>query len=128
MAIHSSVATLFHEAEQLDNRSLDAFIANILSLRIQRETPDKQKEEAILLKKINKSLSIEQIERFKALNQKRIEDNISEQEYSELLILLEKVEKLNVNRLKYLTTLARLRDVSVRELMIQLGLSKTING
>ena len=128
MAIHSSVATLFHEAEQLDNRSLDAFIANILSLRIQRETPDKQKEEAILLKKINKSLSIEQIERFKALNQKRIEDNISEQEYSELLILLEKVEKLNVNRLKYLTTLARLRDVSVRELMIQLGISKTING
>ena len=128
MAIHSSVATLFHEAEQLDNRSLDAFIANILSLRIQRETPDKQKEEAILLKKINKSLSIEQIERFKALNQKRIEDNISEQEYSELLILLEKVEKLNVNRLKYLTTLARLRGVSVRELMIQLGLSKTING
>ena len=128
MAIHSSVATLFHEAEQLDNRSLDAFIANFLSLRIQRETPDKQKEEAILLKKINKSLSIEQIERFKALNQKRIEDNISEQEYSELLILLEKVEKLNVNRLKYLTTLARLRGVSVRELMIQLGISKTING
>ncbi len=128
MAINSSVATLFHEAEQLDNRSLDAFIDTILSLRIQRETPDKQKEEAILLKKINKSLSIEQIERFRALNQKRIEDDISEQENSELLILLEKIEKLNVNRLKYLTTLARLRNVSVRELMNQLGISNPING
>lgn len=128
MAINSSVATLFHEAEQLDNRSLDAFIAIILSLRIQRETPDKQKEEAILLKKINKSLSIEQIERFRALNQKRIGGDISEQEYSELLILLEKVEKLNVNRLKYLTTLARLRNVSVRELMNQLDISNPING
>lgn len=128
MAINSSVATLFHEAEQLDNRSLDAFINNILSLRIQRETPDKQKEEAILLKKINKSLTIDQIERFKELNQKRIEGNISEQEYSELLILLEKVEKLNVNRLKYLTILARLRNVSVRELMNQLGISNPING
>lgn len=128
MAINSSVATLFHEAEQLDNRSLDAFIDNILSLRIQRETTDKQKEEAILLKKINKSLSIEQIERFKALNQKRIEGNISEQEYSELLILLEKVEKLNVNRLKYLIILARLRNISVRELMNQLGISNPING
>lgn len=128
MAINSSVATLFHEAEQLDNRSLDAFIDNILSLRTQRETPDKQKEEAILLKKINKSLSIEQIERFRAFNQKRIEGNISEQEYSELLILLEKVEKLNVNRLKYLTTLARLRNISVRELMNQLDISNPING
>ena len=128
MAINSSVATLFHEAEQLDNRSLDAFIDTILSLRIQRETPDKQKEEAILLKKINKSLSIEQIERFRAFNQKRIEGDISEQENSELLILLEKVEKLNVNRLKYLTTLARLRNVSVRELMNQLGISNPING
>ena len=128
MAINSSVATLFHEAEQLDNRSLDAFINNILSLRIQRETPDKQKEEAILLKKINKSLTIDQIERFKELNQKRIEGNISEQEYSELLILLEKVEKLNVNRLKYLTTLARLRNVTVRELMNQLDISNPING
>ena len=128
MAINSSVATLFHEAEQLDNRSLDAFIDTILSLRIQRETPDKQKEEAILLKKINKSLSIEQIERFRAFNQKRIEGDISEQENSELLILLEKVEKLNVNRLKYLTTLARLRNVSVRELMNQLGISNPVNG
>ncbi len=128
MAINSSVATLFHEAEQLDNRSLDAFIDTILLLRIQRETPDKQKEEAILLKKINKSLSIEQIERFRAFNQKRIEGDISEQENSELLILLEKVEKLNVNRLKYLTTLARLRNVSVRELMNQLGISNPVNG
>ena len=80
------------------------------------------------MKKINRSLSIEQIERFRALNQKRIEGDISEQEYSGLLILLEKIEKLNVNRLKYLTTLARLRNVSVRELMNQLGISNPING
>lgn len=124
----SSLTTLFHEAERLDNRSLDAFIADILSLRIRRETPDNQKEEAVLLKKINKSLSIDQIERFKTLNQKRLEEAISEQEYAELLILLEKIEKLNVSRLKYLTSLARLRKVSVRELMHQLGISNSQNG
>ncbi|RDB02961.1 hypothetical protein [Runella aurantiaca] len=126
--MNSSVTTLFHEAERLDNRSLDAFIDDILSLRIRRETPDKQKEEAMLLKKINRSLPIEQIQRFRVLNQKRLEDDISEPEYAELLILLHKIEKLNVSRLKYLTSLARLRKVSVRELMNQLGISNSLNG
>ena len=86
--MNSSLSALFHEAERLDNRSLDTLIANIISLRVQRETSDYQKTEAFLLKKINKSLSIDQIERFKILNQKRLDETISSQEYSELLVLL----------------------------------------
>ncbi|WP_037302145.1 hypothetical protein [Runella limosa] len=126
--MNSSLSALFHEAEQLDNRSLDTLIANIISLRVQRETPDYQKTEAFLLKKINKSLSIDQIERFKVLNQKRLDETISSEEYSELLVLLDKIEKLNVNRLKHLTSLALLRRVTVRDLMKQLGISNSLNG
>ena len=126
--MNSSLTALFHEAEQLDNRSLDTLIANILSLRIQRETPDNQRKEAVLLKKINKSLPIGQIERFKELNHKRLEETIASEEYTELLILLDKIEKLNVSRLKYLTSLALLRKVTVRELMKQLGISGSLNG
>ncbi len=126
--MNSSLTALFHEAEQLDNRSLDTLIANILSLRIQRETPDNQRKEAVLLKKINKSLPIGQIERFKELNQKRLEETIASEEYAELLTLLDKIEKLNVSRLKYLTSLALLRKVTVRELMKQLGISGSLNG
>jgi hypothetical protein len=127
MVMDSSVATLFHEAERLDSRSLDAFINNILSLRVQRKTSDKQKEEAILLQKINKSLSIENIERFRALNEKRLDNNITEQEHLELGILIEKIEKLNVTRLKYLISLAQLRNITVRELMNQLGITNSAN-
>jgi hypothetical protein len=127
MVMNSSVATLFQEAERLDNRSLDTFIANILSLRVQRKTSDKQKEEAILLQKINKSLSIDNIERFRALNEKRLDNNISEQEHLELGVLIEKIEKLNVTRLKYLISLAQLRNITVRELMNQLGISNFVN-
>lgn len=126
--MNSSLTTLFHEAERLDNRSLDTFIADILSLRIRRKITDTQREEAILLKKINKSLPSDQIEHFRVLNQKRLEGTISEQEHTELLVLLDKIEKLNVSRLKYLTSLARLRKVSVRELMKQLGISNSLNG
>ena len=124
----ASVATLFHEAERLDNRSLDTFIAHILSLRVQRKTSDKQKEEADLLQKINKSLSIQEIDRFNFLNEKHSEENITEQEYTEYLVLIQKIEKLNVKRLKYLISLAQLRNVTVLEVMKQLGLSNPING
>lgn len=116
----SSVSTLIRDVERLDNRSLDTFISNVISLRVRRTN---HKEDALLLEKINKSLPFEQVERLRTLNQKRVKSVISEQEYSELLVLLEKTEKLNVSRLKHLTTLARLRNISVRELMNQLGIN-----
>ena len=122
--MQASMTTLFHEVERLDNRSLDTFIANIVSLRARRSTPDKQKQEAFLLEKINKSLSLQDTLGFKFLNQKHAEGNIIEQEYAELSLLVEKIEKINVNRLKYITALAQIRNVSVRELMIQLGINQ----
>jgi hypothetical protein len=128
MATNTSLASLYNEAERLDNPTLDAFIAHIMSLRMRRETSDAQKKEALLLKKINHSLSIEKIERFRELNQKRIGNTISEHERAELLFLLEKVEQLNVSRVKYLTSLARLRNISVRQLMNELGINTSING
>lgn len=125
--MNSSVATLYNEAERLDKRSLDAFISNILSLRIQRGISDEQKREVMLLKKINKGLTLEEMNRFMALNEKHAEDKITENEYAELGIYVEKIEKLNVTRLKYLIELAQLRKKSVKELMIQLGISNPIN-
>jgi hypothetical protein len=125
--LNVALATLVHEAERLDNRSLDAFIDNILSLRAQRTTSDAQKKEAALLKKINKSLSPIENERFSTLNTQRIRHTLLAAEQSELFALLEKLEKLNVSRLKYLTSLARLRNISVRELMQQLGLLKSFH-
>jgi hypothetical protein len=120
-----SINTIYHELEGLDKRSLDTFIDNILSLRVRRELSDRQIQESQLLLKINKSLSLKESERYQLLNQKRFDEKISPEEYVELVKIVEKIEKLNVSRLKYLISLARLRNVSVRDLMIQLNL---ING
>lgn len=125
--MNPNINTLFHEVERLDNRSLDIFIENVMSLRVRRDVSDKQRQEAILLEKINKSLSLKQVERFRMLNNKRLEETLTSTEYDELLILLEKTEKLNVSRIKHLSTLARLRNVSVRELMKQLDIN-LVNG
>ena len=121
--MNATINTLFHEAERLDNRSLDIFIDSIVSLRVRREISNKQKEEALLLEKINKGLSLKQVERFKILDQKRFDEVLTNEEYQELSVLVEKIENLNVRRLKHLIALSKLRDVSVRELVKQLNLS-----
>jgi hypothetical protein len=128
MDINDSLSTLYHEAERLDNRSLDTFIENIISLRVRREMPTQQIKESNLLKKINKSLPVEQMERFRCLNEKRLDNTLSEKEYSELLVLLEKIEKLNALRIKPIAALAQLRNVSTRELIKQLGILNQANG
>lgn len=125
--MNSSVNNLFQEVERLDNRSLDIFIDSIVSLRVRREVSDKQKEEALLLEKINKSLPLKQVERFRMLNEKRLNEALITSEYDELMVLLEKTEKLNTNRVKHLSALARLKNVPVRELMKQLDIN-AING
>ncbi len=114
------VNTLLREAEQLDSRALDDFITGVISLRTRRSHP--QPEEAALLAKINKGLSPNQIQRLRNLNQQRNETGLSETERAELLTLVEKSEQFTARRLTYLTVLARLRHVSVRELMQQLGI------
>lgn len=112
--------TLLREAERLDDRALDAFIADVIALRTRRTHAPS--EEARLLKKINKGLPVTQIQRLRSLNQKRREQSLSQSEHEELLQLVEKSEQLNANRLRHLTALARLRQVPVRELMTQLGI------
>jgi hypothetical protein len=128
MTLNTSLGTLYHEAERLDNRSLDAFIGHILSMQVRRQMSDVQEKEADLLKKINQSLSLDKIERFRLLNEKRKETGLSTLEQAELIDLLEKIEKLNVSRLKHITALSRLRGVSVRDLMQQLGIHTSQNG
>lgn len=118
-----AVSTLFHEVERLDNRALDSFINNVITLKVRRNLPNKHKIESNLLSKINKSLTFKELEQFQLLNQKRLSEKLSDKEYAELVILVEKIENLNVSRLKHLTSLAQIRKISVRELMQQIGLN-----
>ena len=120
--MNRAITTLFHEVERLDTHSLDVFIDSLISLRVRRDVPKQQKDEALLLAKINKSLPLKQVERFRFLNAKRLEKQLTTEENEELLRLLEKTDKLNANRIKHLATLARLRNVSIRELMKQLNI------
>ena len=115
------VTTLLHEVERLDNRALDDFITDVISLRVRRSHAPV--EEAKLLEKINKGLPVDHVQRLRVLKMKHEQNGLTQQERTELVGLVERSEKCTVSRLKYLIALARLRDIPVRELMAELGIA-----
>jgi hypothetical protein len=124
----TSIITLYQEAQRLDNSALDNLIAQLQSIRTLRKTSDKQKEESFLLKKINRSLNSTQMLHFQALNEKRLNSKIDTIEMEDLHQLLQTIEKLHAERIKYLGQLAVLRNMSVRDLLIKLNLSPILHG
>jgi len=72
----------------------------------------------------NSQLPPKKQHRFNQLRRKLQDETISEREYEELLILWQEIERRNVERLKALIELAKLRGVSVQELMRQLGIGE----
>jgi hypothetical protein len=89
---------------------------------------DEQKAEITLLKKINKVLPAFQQQKFELLNQKRLNQELSSTETSELIDIVADIEKIHTNRIKYLTQLSKLKNKSVPELMTSLRLNPIING
>ncbi len=118
--MNPQVNILLREVKRLDPGALDEFIGGVLSPRENLNHP--QSDEAGLLRKINRGLSLAQAQRLHSLNQKRQEALLSESERTELLALVEKSEQLDALRLRHLTVLAQLRNVSVQQLMTQLGI------
>jgi hypothetical protein len=115
-------------ARELDTQDLEAVIHDLLTLRAQRSGPSLPREEALLFDKINRGLAPDKLQRFEILQHKRETETMSDREQTELIALTEEVEKLDVQRVKYLSKLAQLRKVSLRELMAQIGLRNKLHG
>ncbi len=59
--------------------------------------------------------------RYKELAQKLVDEEITEQEHEEMLLLIQKNEAWAVERLQFLIELSHLRNRSLPEVMEQLG-------
>ncbi len=74
-----------------------------------------------LLMKINQGLPVDAAKRMKDLIARRRAFTISDQELQELIGITDETERLNAERMKYLIELAHLRNVTLDEVMDQLG-------
>ncbi|HWQ35810.1 MAG TPA: STAS/SEC14 domain-containing protein [Blastocatellia bacterium] len=113
---------LVKAAVQLPQAEFDDLVARLMVARAQRRVPHLSGEEARLLLRINRGLSEKQRRRFHELIDKRRAETLTTSEHKELLKLTVKAEQLNVERIEALARLARLRGVTLKQVMQQLGI------
>lgn len=113
---------LLQAVEQLNPTDLEQLMVQIISLQAQHKAPRLSKDEADLLLKINQGLPFETQKRFDELVAKRQAESLTPTEHQELISLTGQIEKSDTERIKYMAELARLRGVSITELMKNLGI------
>lgn len=117
-----STDELLKAADQLSQSELEQFARQVIALRARRQAPCLPHVEAKLLIKINQGADPDVQQRYDELIEKRQAESLSSDEYQELLRLSDEIEKVNAHRMEYLAELARLRQMSLTELMEDLGL------
>ena len=113
---------LLGAVQQLSKSELDKFVSQVVNLRAKLQTPSLPKKEAVLLQKINQGIPLNLNDKYKKLIIKRQAENLTQEEYKELLLLSNKVEKIEAQRVDNLAKLANLRQVSITDLMNSLGI------
>jgi hypothetical protein len=110
---------------RLGTKELEQFVDKVVALQAQRRAPSLPEDETELLQQINSGLPADLRQRYDALNAKLHDDTITPQEHEELLVLIDRIELADAERMQHLIALARLRGVSVDTLMEQLGIRRT---
>lgn len=113
---------LLNSVEQLNISDLERFVSRVIELQAKRRARSLPKVEVQLLKKINQGLPPGIQERYKELNTKRRAETLTSGEHQELLKLVDQIENANVERIKNLAKLARIRGITLTILMKDLDI------
>jgi hypothetical protein len=119
-----SAEELLKAVKQLSPADLEQLIRAALVLLAQQKAANLEPTEAELLLKINQGVPADLQTRYDELIAKRKLETLTTEEYSELLKLTEQVEKLEAQRIEWLAELARVRAISLTQLMDDLGIRK----
>jgi hypothetical protein len=101
---------------------LERVFNHALAVQAERKAPHLPLAESDLLARINRGIPQELRARRSFLQRRREDGSISDAEYSELTALSDRVEQLHAERMAALVELARLRGISLPELMDHLGI------
>ncbi len=108
---------LLQAVGQLSAGELDRLMSQVISLRAKRKSPNLSRKETDLILEINKGLPSETRRRFDELNGKRRAETLTPPEHGELLNLVEQIEQSEAERIGHMAELARIRGISLTELM-----------
>lgn len=124
MSTDNAPHTALSNFSDMPLKELEHFINALNGLVTIKRAADSDKRDKFLLRKINQTVLSEQDRvRYAFLQEKMELENLSEVEYQELLVLVDKEESIRNARFQYLLELAQLRRISLTELMTHLGLN-----
>jgi hypothetical protein len=117
-----SITELLQAVNQLNEPDLDHLLDQVLLLRAKRKNNILSAAETELLLQINQGVPADLHQQYQALKKKRDEGNLVDGEYEELLELSDRIEILAAERAGSLVKLAQLRQVTLTQLMNELGI------
>ena len=122
MAVQTEISTesILNAVLQMPDIEFNRFIRKAKNLRNKKKSPEARESELLL--KINSTFPVSERQRYDELYAKFKADNITENEYEEVLKLSDKFEHLNAKRLKYLGELADIRGKSLETVMRDLNI------
>jgi hypothetical protein len=113
---------------KLQPDELDNFVEKVLSLKASRRASSLSSDETLLLHQINTGLASEEYQKLEVLNQKLHDEALTATEHEQLMILTEKLEQRDAERMKAVVELATVRGVSLGDVMKQIGLPSKPHG
>jgi hypothetical protein len=105
--------------------SLENYLLQLLNIATnvqKKQGKNKTLSETELLQKVNLDITEAEWTEYRRLIAVRRAEKLTETEYYKLARLGEKLEQANVDRLKYLVPLAKLRKIPLEQLMDDLGI------
>jgi hemerythrin-like domain-containing protein len=115
---------LRREAHQ-KGATLNQYIISLIQEKVglaKSKAPSLSKEETALFQIINKGFSEDFWKRFRQLNKKRQAEIMRETERRKLISMNDKLEAENVERIKALIQLSKIRNTDLKSLMVELSL------
>jgi hypothetical protein len=129
MSVQLSVSEILNNVESLETNKFEQLYKELFSLRVQRNgMASLNAAESQLLSNINSEFDPKKWERLTYLDWKLEYSALTPKEEAESIKLAEAYENYSVERLKCLSQLAMLRQVSIDKLMQQLGINTPFNG
>lgn len=112
---------ILQAAEDLPPHELDALVSDFVRLSARRKGDNLSELETALFARINTSLPEETWTRYQALLDLEREGSLSPEQRDEMLRIGDELESQNADRIEAVTDLALLRNVSLRQMMHDLG-------
>jgi hypothetical protein len=117
-----SVDELLKAVDSLSESDLENLANRVLFLWARRKENVLTADETLLLERINVAIPIDLHQEYLALVAKRDDETIAEAEYDRMLELGDRIDDLAAKRAHSLVQLATIRQVSLMQLMDELGI------